>query len=47
MTESERGISKLFKTSTIIKIDLEYKELEQNEDRKNILENLKYAFVEN
>ena len=34
MTESERGTSKLFKTSKIIKIGLEYKELEQNEDRK-------------
>ena len=33
MTESERGTSKLFKTSKIIQIGLEYKELEQNEDR--------------
>ena len=34
MPESERGTSKLFKTSKIIQIGLEYKELEQNEDRK-------------
>ena len=33
MTESERGTSQLFKTSKIIKIGLEYKKLEQNEDR--------------
>ena len=33
MTESERGTSKLFKTSKIIQIGLEYQKLEQNEDR--------------
>ena len=33
MTESERGISKLFKTSKIMQIGLEYQKLEQNEDR--------------
>ena len=32
MTELEGERSKLFKTSKIIKIGLEYKELEQNED---------------
>ena len=34
MSESGRGTSKLFKTSKIIKIGLEYKELQQNENRK-------------
>ena len=33
MTESERGTSKLFKTSKIIQIGLEYQKLEENEDR--------------
>ena len=47
MTESERGTSKLFKTSKIIKIGLEYKELEQNEDRKCFGKFLTILCVEN
>ena len=47
MSESERGTSKLFKTSKIIKIGLEYKELEYIEDRKCFGKFRKYWCVEN